>query len=112
MGSRLLIDAADAIRSAIRQCDVPARVGGDEFAVLLVGGRTAAENVVGRLNDVIARTNSASCGPYTLSLSVGTAVSSHGDRHSLSRLLSEADDEMYANKRARRSDRSGSSPGR
>jgi two-component system cell cycle response regulator len=105
MGSRLLIDAADAIRSAIRQSDVPARVGGDEFSVLLMGGRAAADNVIRRLNDHIERVNAASSASYTLSLSVGTAVSAPGDRRSLSRLMSEADDLMYEDKRARRTGR-------
>ena len=111
MGSRLLIDAADAIPSAIRQSDAPVRVGGDEFSVLLMGGRAVAENVVKRLNDHIARVNAASSAPYHLSLSVGTAVSAPGERRSLSRLMSEADDHMYEDKRARSAGRPETSTG-
>jgi diguanylate cyclase (GGDEF)-like protein len=100
-GSRLIIDAADAIRAAIRQSDVPARYGGDEFCVMLVGGGESAEAVVERIAREVDRFNETSSAPYTLSLSIGTAVSTPGSRPSLGRLLSEADDRMYREKRSR-----------
>jgi diguanylate cyclase (GGDEF)-like protein len=105
MGSRLIIDAADAIRSAIRESDVPARYGGDEFCVMLMGGQDAADRVLNRLGEAIERHRVDSPHPYSLSLSVGVAVASSSDRPSLARLVSEADDRMYEDKRSRRAGR-------
>jgi len=104
VGSRLIVDATDAIRSAIRRSDVPARVGGDEFCVLLAGGRDAAERVVRRLADAVAERNAVPSRPYRLSLSVGTSVSTPQDRRPLEALVSDADERMYEAKRARRAE--------
>lgn len=104
VGSRLIVDATDAIRSAIRRSDVPARVGGDEFCVLLAGGSDAAERVVRRLADAVAEQHADPSRPYQLSLSVGTSVSTPEDRRPLDALVSEADERMYEAKRARRAE--------
>ena len=37
-GDRVLAEAADALRTSLRQEDTPARLGGDEFGAVLVGG--------------------------------------------------------------------------
>ena len=53
-GDRVLRRIAEAIRETIRAADVPARMGGDEFAILFWAiRRDAVEGVVGRLLDRI-----------------------------------------------------------
>jgi GGDEF domain-containing protein len=72
---------------------------------MLMGGQDAADRVLNRLGEAIERHRVASPHPYSLSLSVGVAVASSSDRPSLARLVSEADDRMYEDKRSRRAGR-------
>src|SRR6185295_10431238 len=53
VGDQLLADAAARFQDCIRAEDTVARIGGDEFAILLIdsGGEGAAKHVAGRLLD-------------------------------------------------------------
>lgn len=104
-GTTLIASAAEAIRAAIRRTDVPARVGGDEFCVIVTGGGLAVGRILARLAEVVTEHNASSRSPYPLSLSVGTAVSTPEDRRSLDTLIGEADEHMYEDKRARHLER-------
>lgn len=74
-GSELLVDTAGVLRQAVRDSDVPARIGEDEFCVLLTGSSSgAAAMVLTRLVEAIATHNARSGRPYALSLSVGAAT--------------------------------------
>jgi diguanylate cyclase (GGDEF)-like protein/PAS domain S-box-containing protein len=91
-GDRLLISIADRIRDSIREDDLAARVGGDEFVILLghITDATQALIVATRIRDNLVRhnfTDEASCGA-----SVGVAVGEHGD--TVSTLLNRADSAM------------------
>jgi diguanylate cyclase (GGDEF)-like protein len=62
-GDRLLKDVAASLRGHVRQTDVVARVGGDAFALLLVGcSLEAASGVARRLCDMLDGRVSASAG--------------------------------------------------
>ena len=62
-GDRLLQDAAGAWRKALRSGDIIARVGGDEFAVLMPEcGTGAAENICKRLCAALPEGRTASIG--------------------------------------------------
>ncbi|MCB4824686.1 diguanylate cyclase domain-containing protein [Roseicella aerolata] len=56
-GDALLQAAAGRLRSALRPADMAARMGGDEFAVLLASptGREAVASVAARLVELLAR---------------------------------------------------------
>ena len=54
-GDAVLAEAAERVREVIRTADVPCRVGGDEFAVILPeSGIQQAEQLFGRLQGTIA----------------------------------------------------------
>ncbi|MEO6126063.1 MAG: diguanylate cyclase [Ilumatobacteraceae bacterium] len=102
-GDRLLIEVADLIRANIRLVDTAARIGGDEFVIVLESVGTAAEAlpIATRVRDaIVARFRPGIDGP-TIGASVGIALSDPGDTPTL--LLSRADAALYRAKSNRNS---------
>ncbi len=97
-GDRLLQVAAAAVVGAVRESDVVARMGGDEFVVLLPDtDRTGAETIAGRLSEdldaALAETG------FRIRFSVGVAAF-HEPGARVDDLLRHADALMYRAKRA------------
>lgn len=96
-GDALLRRAAEVLKAAFRAEDVVARIGGDEFVVLMPEtDAAAAAQTVQRLQKLIALNNQFYQGP-PLSLAMGTGTGQQGQV--LAVVLREADDRMYADKR-------------
>lgn len=95
-GDRLILMAARALKGAFRVEDVTARIGGDEFAVLLEGAdETAATEALRRIRGGVAACNGEE-GEFRLSLSLGAATADGpGD---LSAAWRRADRRMYEEK--------------
>ena len=94
-GDRLLQTIASALKSVCRKSDVVARIGGDEFVLLLPSTSTqAAEQVVHRLREEISRRQS---GQVAVSLSLGWATKTDV-MEEISRIYMQAEDMMYNNK--------------
>lgn len=94
IGDELLQTAARVLKSPFRETDMVARIGGDEFAVLLP--QTTYEMARRRRDEILQevnRHNQTSAGPV-LSLSVGVATSLT-EGHSLEDTIKRADDDMY-----------------
>lgn len=99
-GDQALRDTADVLTETFRQSDVIARIGGDEFCVLLTAGGedVDARSAVDRLRDRVAAHNEAVRRPYRLSLSVGQSSLDPERPITLGELMSEADRSMYQEK--------------
>jgi diguanylate cyclase (GGDEF)-like protein len=102
-GDLLLKETAEVIRETIRVSDLAARIGGDEFCVLLVGDpELDAERVVQRMQDTAAVHNANADRKYRISFSVGVSSLAPGRSVTLEELLDAADESMYEDKRAKR----------
>ncbi len=97
VGDGLLMAAAMIIKDAFRRDDVVARIGGDEFAVLVPNAtRSAVEAACHRVRCGIDDYNRMRPGAH-LSLSIGYAVGTRGDA-CIRTLFREADNNMYREK--------------
>lgn len=95
-GDALLIAAANTIKECFREGDVVARIGGDEFAILLPNTDYASAEVsTGRLKDLLERYNSVNA-ELPLSISVGFATNDPGK--GVGDIFKEADNNMYREK--------------
>jgi len=96
-GDALLHGVGRALREGVRAVDFAARIGGDEFALLLPeAGPEAARQAVERLRSSIAEAARASGRDATLSVGVVTFQTPPA---SVEEMLASADDAMYAAKR-------------
>ena len=101
-GDRVLKSVADAITTAVRDQDVPARIGGEEFAVLLRNpGPEVAIEVGERVRNAVRDLDLRSIGVPGVSVSVGVANATAADE-SIQALLDRADQALLRAKRAGR----------
>jgi len=99
-GDNALVETARALQATFRSADIPARISGDEFAVLAYPSKgMGAESLMERLAHEIAHINARGTHPFNLSLSAGYAVWRPGQSLSLDELLARADAQMYQVKR-------------
>ena len=98
---RLVADSARVLKMVVRRSDVLARVGDDQFCVLLTGDAAGAETMVlARLVEAIASDNARSERPSPLSLSVGTATYDPAEPCPLPELIAQAGLRMEERRKA------------
>ena len=95
-GDRVLGEVATVLRKRLRESDILARFGGDEFAVLMPhGGAAEAAELANLMVNSVRREVSTPAGP--LDASVGYTLFEDATTSS-DEVLSRADDAMYADK--------------
>ena len=102
LGDSLLQNMADRLRSCVREGDLVARQGGDEFVLLLIDYRhDDLAGVIQRVHAAIAQPWKAGRRTFHVSSSIGVAVYP-GDGHNPDTLLRNADAAMYCAKESGR----------
>jgi diguanylate cyclase (GGDEF)-like protein len=92
-GDRVLAQAADRLREAVRSVDVPCRIGGDEFAVILPESSAADADQLYRRVQSSMRGTTLGPDEERLRLSAGIAELQHGD--TAAGLFERADAALY-----------------
>ncbi len=97
-GDKLLKACADVLRLSLRRSDILARVGGDEFIILLpLTPKKTGQEILKRI-----RTRAAKHPELPLSISLGIATADNNSV-SLDDVYKKADDLMYRDKKRRKS---------
>jgi len=94
LGDRVLHAVAQSIRSSIRRTDMVARMGGDEFAMLLPNtSREASSKLLDKVLNLLKVTMKQSGWPVTFSIGAVTFASAP---QSVERMIENADKAMYS----------------
>jgi len=99
-GDKALIEVAGLLVGGVRRSDIVARIGGDEFGILLAHSDEAkAHEATARLVDLIARCGFSHNGDsLPLSVAIGVTVITGDD--TTDEVIARADEEMYRRKAA------------
>lgn len=101
-GSDFLVETAKILQSSFRESDVVGRIGGDEFAVAGQFTQSGITLAAQRIQESVARRNTANAEGPALSLSVGYVTSESLRHESMPELLAKADHAMYKEKRRKK----------
>jgi len=95
-GDKLIRRAAEVLTASIENGHIAARIGGDEFIIIMAGvDEQTANDIMKRIQSLVAMNNKYYREPE-LSLSLGASTSEPGV--SLEKTIRYADDAMYLNK--------------
>jgi diguanylate cyclase len=97
-GDKLIIACANIIQSCCRSEDIIARIGGDEFCILMPNtDTTTAPIILDRIEKALVASNDLSHDKYTHSVSLGFATKRVADED-ISQILKIAEEYMYQRK--------------
>ena len=101
VGDRVLHTVGRILQLQVRENDIVARVGGDEFAVLL--GKCTTEHGVRRARQIerVLNEHSISCNDAMIAIRGSVGITPYDAEDEAEALIRRADQAMYAKKRAR-----------
>lgn len=103
VGSEALKTLSTLLKSVIREADIAARWGGDEFVILSIGSDDQSiEMMIDRFRERLNEYNLYSGKPYRVECSLGFARVNLSDNRSFEDIIAEADARMYEEKRQRK----------
>ncbi len=103
-GDSALMEIANILTTSFRESDIIARIGGDEFVVLVLQPRKDfARILTARLQGNLDKRNAEATRRYALSLSIGIVYCDADHLRPIEAMLSEADKVMYQQKLTRES---------
>ncbi len=101
-GDRMLISTAKILSHAFRASDIISRIGGDEYAILVIDADEALmEKLLLRLYRLINNLNARKNQKSKLAISVGHALYDSQNPATLDELISQADQQMYRMKKVK-----------
>ena len=98
MGDRLIVGAAQCISKAFGSVGECFRIGGDEFAVIIVNATDGLEECISKLDEQIGAFNFHNDN-LGLSISIGAALGAKPGADFTRELFKQADENMYADKK-------------
>jgi diguanylate cyclase (GGDEF)-like protein len=102
-GSQAITAVADVLRATFRDCDIVARLGRDEFAILAPNiPLNESRKLIERLRDNLTAHNESGQHQFQLSLSIGAVEIDHTYEFGIEDQMAKADAEMYRDKNERR----------
>ncbi|MEH6442655.1 MAG: diguanylate cyclase [Oceanospirillaceae bacterium] len=96
VGDALIIEVAARLKSVVRKNDTLARIGGDEFAIILEGlhSHDMAKNVAAKIIKIISHPFNIQGHNLSISMSAGIATTTDGSLNA-SDLMKKSDTAMY-----------------
>ncbi|MCB4756961.1 MAG: diguanylate cyclase response regulator [Elusimicrobia bacterium] len=102
-GDKALIETANILKGIFRDSDIIARIGGDEFVILMTEPSNVIKNMLSsRFHNAIEKQIEARGNSYKLSISFGMAEYNPEHPISIEELLNKVDASMYEQKRKKK----------
>ncbi|NTV90300.1 MAG: GGDEF domain-containing protein [Clostridiales bacterium] len=100
-GDEALVTTARLLRTTLRRTDIAARMGGDEFIILVdCDTKETLDQLVVKLKAAFAENTMNSGKPYSLKFSYGAELFDGAAYADVDRFLHHVDDLLYENKKA------------
>lgn len=103
VGDQVLVEFSERLREILRESDISARIGGDEFAILVLIDHAEELEILAQRIQQPGLSGHSGKQQLTAETSLGYRFYSHSQISRLDRMLDEVDKLMYDNKRKRKS---------